>query len=83
MKTKLEKITKNLISGPISAQIWASEFFFVTFHLYQMIGIVTSYHCMQSQGELMNQTWGNGKKPYFGSDIGSFGPTLGLKKNFS
>ena len=31
-----------------------------------MLDIVASYHCMQFQGQLMNQTWENGKKPSFG-----------------
>ena len=26
-----------------------------------MLHIVASYHCMQFQGKLMNQTWENGK----------------------
>ena len=30
-----------------------------------MLDIVPSYHCMQSQGKLMNQTGQNGKKPSF------------------
>ena len=31
-----------------------------------MLGIVTSYHCMQFQRKLMNQAWENGKKLVFG-----------------
>ena len=27
-----------------------------------MLYIVVSYHCMQFQGKVMNQTWKNGKK---------------------
>ena len=33
------------------------------FYLFYMLDIVASYHCMQLQGKLMNQTWENGKKP--------------------
>ena len=29
-----------------------------------MLGIVVSYHCMQSQGKLMIQTQENGEKPH-------------------
>ena len=32
---------------------------------------------MQFQGNLMNQTWDNGKKSTFGSDFGPFGPNSG------
>ena len=45
--TKLEKMTKNLVSG---------------FYLYQMLNIVASYHCMQFQRKLMKQTGENRKK---------------------
>ena len=44
-----------------------------------MLGIVASYHCMQFQGKLMNQTWKNSKKPSFGSNFCQFGPNLGAK----
>ena len=36
--------------------------------------IVASYHCMQFQGKLINQTWENGKKPSFVPDFGLFWP---------
>ena len=39
-----------------------SKTFFHGFYLYYMLDIVASYHCMQFQGKLMNQTWENGKK---------------------
>ena len=39
--TKLEKITKNLVSE---------------FYLYHMLNIVASYHCMQFQRKLKKQT---------------------------
>ena len=42
-----------------------------------MLGIIASYHCMNFQEKLMNQTWENGKKPSFGTDFGTFGPNLG------
>ena len=35
-----------------------------------MLYIVASYHCMQFQGKLMNQTWQNDKKPSFEPDYG-------------
>ena len=31
-----------------------------------MLDIIASYHCMNFQEKLMNQTWENGKKPSFG-----------------
>ena len=34
---------------------------------------------MQFKEKLMNQTWENDKKPNFGPNFGSFGPTLGTK----
>ena len=33
-----------------------SRNFFHRFYLYRMLDIVASYHCMQFQGKLMNQT---------------------------
>ena len=30
-----------------------------------MLYIVASYHCMQFQGKVINQTWKNGKNPSF------------------
>ena len=36
--------------------------FLFDFYLYYMLYIVASYHCMQFQGKLMNQTWENGEK---------------------
>ena len=42
-----------------------------------MLEITASYHCMQFEGKLMNQTGENGKKPCFGQDCGPFGPNLG------
>ena len=41
-----------------------------------MLYIVASYHCMQFQGKLINQTWKNDKKPSFEPDFGPFGPNL-------
>ena len=57
---------KNLVSELILAtlaQMWAPKNFFGKFYLYYMLDIVASYHCMQFQGKLINQTWENGKKP--------------------
>ena len=34
-----------------------------------MLDIVASYHCMQLQGKLMNETWENGKKCIFNRDF--------------
>ena len=47
-----------------------------------MLDIVASYHCMQFQGQLTNQTWENGKKPSFGTDFAPFGPNLDPKHFF-
>ena len=41
-----------------------------------MLDIVASYHCMQLQGKLKNQTRENGKKTSFRPDFGPFGPKL-------
>ena len=38
---------------------------------------------MQFDGELINQTCENGKKPNSGSAFGLFGPSLGPKKVFA
>ena len=39
-----------------------------------MLDIVASYHCMQFQGKLMNQSQENGEKPHFGFNLGPLGP---------
>ena len=39
-----------------------------------MLGIVASYHCMQFQGKLINETWENGKTPCFGPDFDTVSP---------
>ena len=52
-------MAKNLLSGPILAplaQIWAQKFFY-EFYLHHILGTVSSYHYMQYQGKLMNQTF--------------------------
>ena len=56
--------------------------FFRVFYLYQMLYIVESYHCVQFQGKLMNQTWENGQRPIFGKDFGLFWPNFGPPKIF-
>ena len=47
-----------------------------------MLDIAASYHCMQCQEKLMNQTWENGKKHILGPDFHPFGPNLGPKTFF-
>ena len=54
--------------------------FFRGFYLKQMLDIVASYHCIQFQRKLMNQTWENSQKHGFGPD---FGPNLGGQIFFS
>ena len=46
-------------------------------YLNYMLYILASFHCMQFQGKLMNQTWENGKKPSLG--LGSLWPKFGPK----
>ena len=40
--------------GPLKLFLWVLPQY--------ILNIVSSYHCMQFQGKLMNQTWKNGKK---------------------
>ena len=47
-----------------------------------MLDIVKSYHCMQFQEKLMNQTWENDKKKSFGPDFSPFGTNLDPQKLF-
>ena len=47
-----------------------------------MLGIVASYHFMQFQGKLINQTWENDKTPSFGLEFGPFHPNLSSKLFF-
>ena len=47
-----------------------------------MLDIVASYHGMQFQGKLKNQTWENGKTPSFEPNFGPFGPNLGHQSFF-
>ena len=66
------------------AQFWPKfgpKKLFRGFYLYQILYIVASYHCMLFQGQLMDQTWENGKKPSFGPHFGPFDPNL-VPKNF-
>ena len=56
---------------------------FRAFYLYKMLYTVASYHCMQYQEKLKNQTWKNGKKPSFGPDFDHFGTYLGPNFFFS
>ena len=57
--------------------------FFPGFYLY-MLDIVASYHCMQFQGKLKNQTWETGKKPYFWAWFWpKFGPPIFFFKNLT
>ena len=56
---------------------WKDVFFL--FYLYWILDIVASYHCMQFQGKLTNQTWENGKKPSFWPDFGPFDPNFGCQ----
>ena len=65
---------ENLILGP--------QIFFCEFYLYYTLDIVASYHCMEFQGKLMNQSLENGEKSNFGPDFGSFGPNLGPQNFF-
>ena len=44
-----------------------------------MLDIVTSYHFIQFQGKLMNQTSENGQKPSISTNFGPFWPRFGLK----
>ena len=58
-------MAKNLALGLILAplgQIWAPNIFFHGFHLYKMLEIVASYHCMLFLEKLMDQTWPPPKK---------------------
>ena len=41
-----------------------------------MLDIVASYHCMQFQKKLTNQTWEKVKKTNFWTDFDIFGPNL-------
>ena len=79
-------MAKNLVSGQILAplaQIWTPNIFFANFTSTRSICIVASYHCIQFQVKLMNQTWENGKKPSFEPDFGPYGPNSGHQIFFS
>ena len=56
---------------------------FHEFFLYYILDIVASYHYMQFQRRIINQTWENAKKPSFGPNFGPFGPNLGHQIFFS
>ena len=62
----------NLVSGPnFGTPNFAQGFF-----PYYMLGIAASYHCMQLQGKLTNQTRENSKKPSLGTNFSPFGPKI-------
>ena len=48
-----------------------------------MLEIVASYHCMQIQEKLMNQTWENEGRLSFGPEFGTFCRKVGSKNFFS
>ena len=78
-KTNLRKWQKNWFPddfGPFGTNL-ATKAFLRWFYFYQTLDIVTSYHCMQFQGKLMNETWENGKKCSFNRDLVPFGPNSG------
>ena len=54
----------------------SSKKFFHGFDPYYTLDILASYHCIQFQGKLMNQTWKNGKKTNFGPNFNPFSPNL-------
>ena len=77
-------MAKNLILDPILAclaQIWAPKFL-NGFEVYYMLGIIASFHCMQRQGKLMNQTWENDEIPSFKPNFGPFWLKFGPPKIF-
>ena len=74
-------MVKNLILGPILTQIWAPNFF-RGFYFYQQLYIVPSYHPMQVQGKLSNQTSENGKKSNFGANFDPLDPSWPLSPKF-
>ena len=59
------------------------KIFFHGFYFYYMLDIVASYHCMQFQGKLINQTWENGKKNKFWDWFWSLWPKCGPQKFLS
>ena len=77
------KNDKNLILGPILAQICLPKFYSWVLFL-PVVSIVSSCHLMQFKGKLMNQTWENGKKTNLGPDFSrSLGPQNVATKIFS
>ena len=70
-------MSKNLVLGLILDPL--AQIIFHIFYFYYMLEIVASYHCMQFQRKLMNQTWENSKKPSFGPDFGPICPNLGYQ----
>ena len=61
----------------------SSKNFFHGFDPYYTLDILASYHCIQFQGKLMNQTWKNGKKTNFGPNFDPFSPNLSHQIFFS
>ena len=66
MNQTWENGNKKNYFGPVLAQIWSPKIFFedFTWIFLVILNIATSYHCMQFQRKLINQTWKNGKKTY-------------------
>ena len=72
-------MARKVISGLILARltlIWSPKVFSWVLLLPDIVTNYTSYHWMQFQEKLKNQTCVNGKKSSFGSDFGPFGPNL-------
>ena len=47
-----------------------------------MLDIIAIYHCIQLQGQLINLTWENGKKPSLRPYFGLFWPIFGTQRVF-
>ena len=64
--------------GPFWSK-FGPKIFFRRFYLYEMLYILASYQYIKFQGNLMTQTWKNGKKSSFWPDLTPSGPKIFFK----
>ena len=68
--------------GPFGRNLGLNKVFHQFYFCY-MLEIDASYHCMQFQEKLMNQTWEKSKKPSFRPYFGPSGPPKLFFKNLA
>ena len=73
----------NFGSFEIFSQNLDSKNFFYEFYFHYMLDIIATYHCIQFQGKLKNQTWEKVQQSSSGTNFSPFWPKFEPQKLFS